>query len=318
MLSLRGRTVILVDDGIATGVTDTAALEAVRRQEPRRVIIAVPVCAPEAARRIGAIADEMVCLSQPGSHVGVGQSYRDFSQVSDEEVIGLLGAGLSRGGANGSAEVAIPVADAELRGELQMPASATGLVIFAHGSGSSRLSPRNAAVAARLREAGLGTLLFDLLTSEESGNRAKVFDIALLAERLIAVTRWMLGEPGLGETPIGYFGASTGAAAALVAAAEIPEQIDAVVSRGGRPDLAGPSLSAVQAPTLLIVGSEDHDVLELNRRAKKSIGAGCELAIVPGAGHLFSEPGTLEQVSELASRWFSANLGADRVTDPRG
>lgn len=195
-----------------------------------------------------------------------------------------------------------------LEGTLALPPGAAAVVAFAHGSGSSHASPRNARVAASLRERRLATLLFDLLTEEEAADRRKVFDIPLLAERLLAVTRW-LGEQELSRNlAVGYFGASTGAAAALVAAAQSEREIGAVVSRGGRPDLAQGALSRVRAPTLLIVGSRDSRVLELNRAALAELRCEKELAVVPGATHLFEEAGTLEEVIAIAGRWFSGHL----------
>ncbi len=204
-------------------------------------------------------------------------------------------------------ELEIPPHD--LGAFLGLPPAPVGLVIFAHGSGSSRFSPRNGFVARELRAAGFATLLFDLLTAEESLDRARVFDIALLAERLLEAMDWARRRPELASLPIGLFGASTGAAAALVAAAEEPEVVRAVVSRGGRPDLAGPALPKVRAPTLLVVGGHDTVVLELNRLAQRRMTAPVELAVVPGAGHLFEEPGALERVVELARDWFRRWLG---------
>ncbi len=201
----------------------------------------------------------------------------------------------------------------ELGAFLGLPPKPRGLVVFAHGSGSSRFSPRNGYVARELREAGFATLLFDLLTAEESLDRARVFDITLLAERLLAALDWAGQRPELASLPVGLFGASTGAAAALVAAAEEPERVQAVVSRGGRPDLAGPALPRVRAPTLLIVGGEDALVLDLNRSAMRRMAATVELAVVPGAGHLFEEPGALERVVELARDWFERWLAGTRA-----
>jgi len=197
----------------------------------------------------------------------------------------------------------------DLPGLLRVPPTAGGVVVFAHGSGSSRLSPRNNAVAARLEEHGLATLLFDLLTPAESRDRRNVFDIGLLARRLVGATSWVRDDPRLQDLDIGLFGASTGAAAALVAAATVPEWIGAVVSRGGRPDLAGDALPRVEAPTLLIVGGADVQVLELNRQALAMMRGPHELVVVPGAGHLFEEPGALQQVAELAAGWFTRHLG---------
>ncbi|HET6467830.1 MAG TPA: hypothetical protein VFG43_05575 [Geminicoccaceae bacterium] len=194
-----------------------------------------------------------------------------------------------------------------LEGTLALPDAATGLILFAHGSGSSRFSPRNNHVAGALRAAGLGTLLFDLLVPEEAADRANVFDIGLLASRLAQATAWARAEPATARLPLGYFGASTGAAAALVAAAE-EGGIGAVVLRGGRPDLAGPALERVGAPTLLIVGGADPDVLALNRRALARLRCIKALEVVPGATHLFEEPGTLEAVVEHARRWFLTHL----------
>jgi putative phosphoribosyl transferase len=210
------------------------------------------------------------------------------------------------------ASVQVQVGSVTLEGDLSVPEGARGLVAFAHGSGSSRLSPRNRRVAAMLRQAGLATLLFDLLTPTEeavdSVTRELRFDIRLLADRVEAATAWLKEQPGVGDLKLGYFGASTGAAAALVAAAERPEDVAAVVSRGGRPDLAEPYLPRVQAPTLLIVGEWDEPVIEMNRQAMAHLGGTKELVIVPGASHLFEEPGRLEEVARLASGWFTRHL----------
>jgi len=209
-----------------------------------------------------------------------------------------------------------------LEGNLRVPAGARGLVLFAHGSGSSRHSSRNRFVARALRQVGLGTLLIDLLTSEEEAVDARTghlrFDIGLLAERLTGATDWLREEPEAGELPIGYFGASTGAGAALVAAAERPRVVGAVVSRGGRPDLAGPALARVRAPTLLIVGGNDFPVIGMNQDALEQLGAAeKQLVIVPGATHLFEEPGALEEVARLAADWLrhylSRPAGVHRV-----
>jgi putative phosphoribosyl transferase len=200
-------------------------------------------------------------------------------------------------------EVEIGIKGTRLLGNLSIPRDAGGLVIFAHGSGSSRLSTRNMQVARTLRKRNLATLLFDLLTPREEAERANVFDIDLLSDRLVAVTRWAEANAETNDLPLGYFGASTGAAAALYAAAEIGTGIRAVVSRGGRPDLAGDRLAAVKAPTLLIVGGADQAVLALNEQAASLLRCPHEIAIVPGATHLFEEPGTLERVAELAGDW---------------
>jgi putative phosphoribosyl transferase len=195
-----------------------------------------------------------------------------------------------------------------LPGELRCPEQALGLVLFAHGSGSSRLSPRNAYVGRVLRSRRLATLLFDLLTEREAADRRKVFDIVLLAERLAEVVDWLAVRDETALLPLGLFGASTGAAAALTCAALRPDRVAAVVSRGGRPDLAGDALSRVTAPTLLIVGGEDHTVLELNDEALQSLVCEKSLKVVPGATHLFDEPGALETVAALAADWFVAHF----------
>jgi dienelactone hydrolase len=204
-----------------------------------------------------------------------------------------------------------------LPGELVVPADAAGLVVFAHGSGSSRLSPRNIYVASVLHEQGLGTLLFDLLTEREAAQRTNVFDIPLLSARIGEALDWIDAQGGLATMPVGLFGASTGAAAALVAAAVRPQRVAAVVSRGGRPDLAGDHLPRVAAPTLLIVGGDDHTVLQLNRAALAELRCEKRLEIVPGATHLFEEPGTLESVAALAAGWLARHLGAGVRDRPR-
>jgi putative phosphoribosyl transferase len=206
-------------------------------------------------------------------------------------------------------EVQIAAAGAELPGHAAVPADARGVVLFAHGSGSSRHSSRNRYVATVLQDGGLGTLLFDLLTPAEEAHRASVFDIDLLASRLAGATDWLRTQPWARGLPVGYFGASTGAAAALAAAAKRPGEVAAVVSRGGRPDLAIPVLEGVEAPTLLIVGSRDEVVLELNRRAQRYLRCESHLSVVPNATHLFEEPGTLAQAARLARDWFLAHLG---------
>lgn len=197
-----------------------------------------------------------------------------------------------------------------LDGELILPVSATGVVLFAHGSGSSRFSPRNAYVAKMLQQRGIGTLLFDLLTSAEDQNYQMRFDIKVLTSRLLAATNWILANPATASLKIGYFGASTGAAAALQAAAQMNKLVSAVVSRGGRPDLAGKTaLNQVNAPTLLIVGENDYGVIELNEQAYAAMNCEKKLILVPGATHLFEEPGTLEQAARYATDWFLRYFG---------
>jgi putative phosphoribosyl transferase len=209
-------------------------------------------------------------------------------------------------------EIQIPAGGAVLSGNLTIPDNSMALVLFAHGSGSSRHSPRNQFVACTLNGDGLGTLLFDLLTPEEEAldiyTREHRFNIGLLAERLVDATKWVRGEAQTSDLRIGYFGSSTGGAAALVAAAELPQHVGAVVSRGGRPDLAGAALPKVQAPTLLIVGGNDDIVIELNEMARDQMRCEVKLEIIPSATHLFEEAGALEKVAELASDWFSLHL----------
>ena len=209
-------------------------------------------------------------------------------------------------------DVHIPVDQVTLDGELKIPAGATGVVLFAHGSGSSRHGPRNQFVARAIREAGVGTLLFDLLTRDEESIDIYTghlrFDIKMLARRLVAASNWLLFRKEGRGLRLGYFGSSTGGGAALVAAAELNGKVDAVVSRGGRPDLAGESLKLVTSPTLLIVGSLDYPVIEMNRDALAQLTCAKKMEIVPGATHLFEEPGTLEKVAELASDWFARYL----------
>lgn len=207
-------------------------------------------------------------------------------------------------------QVEIPSGQRRLSGILCLPPGTEGVVVFAHGSGSGRFSPRNQFVARALQEAGLATLLLDLLEEEEADDREKVFDIELLATRLHDTARWLRQEPGTQALRLGYFGASTGAAAALVATARMPTVVKAVVSRGGRPDLAGDYLRGVLAPTLLIVGGDDEPVIRLNEEALKLLSCPKQLVIIPGATHLFEEPGTLEEVSRLAKDWFIRYLAA--------
>ncbi len=209
-------------------------------------------------------------------------------------------------------EVVVPVGPQRLAGLLTIPDPTTGIVVFAHGSGSSRHSRRNQFVAAELNRAGLATLLFDLLSTDEEQDRANVFDIELLGGRLSAVCAWVGEHAELADQPLGLFGASTGAAAALWVAARPQAGVSAVVSRGGRPDLAGPWLPQVTAPTLLIVGGADTAVLPLNESARAGLGGEAVLEVVPGATHLFPEPGALERVAELAENWFTEKLSVER------
>jgi len=310
MRPLAGRTVIVVDDGIATGSTARAALQVVRSQRPKRIVLATPVAAPDVVRKLREETDEVVVLEQPPSLNSVGAWYDDFGQITDEEVARIIAKARATTSSRlvTDENVVLAIDDVHLRGHLTIPSDAIGLVVFAHGSGSSHMSPRNRFVADQLVESGIGTLLFDLLTPEEANVRSNVFAIELLAHRLSLATKWLCARAEALALGIAYFGASTGSAAALWAAAkpaaESAPDIVAIVSRGGRPDLAMDRLSQVTAPTLLIVGGDDDVVLQLNRAAAGQMQSTCRLVVVPGASHLFDEPGTLEVAARLARDWF--------------
>jgi putative phosphoribosyl transferase len=308
--SFAGRTVVIADDGLATGSTAEAAVRVARAAGADRIVVAAPVGSDSAVSRLEAVADQVLCLAVPAAFGAVGAHYQDFSETLDSEVVRLLA---DRGGDGdatpaGAHEVAVDVGAGHLPGTLAVPEGATGVVLFAHGSGSSRHSSRNRRVAEHLGDAGLATLLFDLLLPREEGDRALVFDIELLATRLIAAAEHVRTHPATGDLPLGCFGASTGGGAALVAAALRSDLVDAVVSRGGRPDLAGDHLAGVRAPTRLIVGGADPQVLDLNRAAADRLGTEHDLVVVPGAGHLFEEPGALDQVAAQAAEWFRTHL----------
>jgi putative phosphoribosyl transferase len=309
------KILILVDDGLATGATMVAAVTALRAQRPARVVVAVPVAAPETCDALRAMVDEIVCAATPEPFRAVGLWYEDFSETSDEEVQDLLARGARELPSGTEREVQVVTGGIALEGALAVPSGAQGVVLFAHGSGSSRHSSRNRFVAEQLREGGMATLLMDLLSAEEEAIDARTrelrFDIELLAERLVGAIEWLGREPATRGLPVGLFGASTGGGAALVAAAARPEVVEAVVSRGGRPDLAGDALPRVRAPSLFIVGGRDDQVIELNRQAMARMLAPVALEIVPGATHLFEEPGTLEQVARLASAWFVRHLATE-------
>ena len=325
---LDGRTALIVDDGIATGSTVRAACKVARAQGAGRVIVATPVAPPDTVSSLRNDADEVIALYAPQQFSAIGQFYQDFAQTPDDEVVRLLASSreliAAAAGAVGEAddpsgrdeEVEVDAGASTVGGHLTVPDGANAIVVFAHGSGSSRHSPRNRFVASVLNHAGLGTLLFDLLTPEEEHDRANVFDIPLLARRLVDVTAWLRTQPEGGGAAIGYFGASTGAGAALWAAAEPDADVRAVVSRGGRPDLAAPRLGAVRAPTLLIVGGADPLVLDLNRQAQAQMRCEARVSVVPFASHLFEEPGTLQTAAELARDWFVDHLAA--ADDPVG
>jgi putative phosphoribosyl transferase len=321
---LTGQRVILVDDGIATGASIYAAVQALRPMNPKEIVIAVPVAPATTVNWLRGVVEDIAVLYAPGDFHAVGQFYREFSQVSDREVMSLLQraqqiearretdvenhSNRPRWTAGNDQEIRIGAGDATLEGILNVPENAQGIVLFAHGSGSSRHSPRNRFVARELQARRLATLLFDLLTSEEEIVDRKTaelrFNIPPLAKRLIEVTRWVAQNPQTRNLTIGYFGASTGAAVALVAAARLPGIVAAVVSRGGRSDLAGEELASVRAATLLIAGERDEAIIQMNHKALDLLG--CEdkdMVLVPGATHLFEESGALEQVSTAAAEW---------------
>lgn len=316
---LVGRTAIVVDDGMATGSTALAAAQVARRLGAAEVVLAVPVASSQAVAELRRHVDEVVSVHTPDDFRAVGQWYDDFSETSDDEVVALLAEFGSGPGVQQEIDREVEIHDGAVTvaGHLTLPPRPTGVVLFAHGSGSSRHSPRNRSVALALNRAGLGTLLLDLLTPEEERDRANVFDIGLLARRLLAGTRWVSDDPSTKDLEVGYFGASTGGGAALWAAAESARPVAAVVSRGGRPDLAGSRLPSVRAATLLIVGGLDTEVLELNRRAASQLNCEHRIDVVAGAGHLFEEPGALEQVAELAADWFVRHLVGARVVGER-
>jgi putative phosphoribosyl transferase len=308
-LALAGRACLLVDDGLATGATMLAATQWARARGASRVSVAAPVAPPSTVAVLERAADDVVCLAVPLDVGAVGLWYADFDQVSDTDVVALLDEA-ERSLKSERWEGSLRLDSVDLPATLVVPPEPSGAILFAHGSGSGHASPRNVAVARTLESAGLGTLRFDLLTPEEAINRVNVFKIGLLGSRLAAATSWMLRRPETRELPLGYFGASTGAAAALWAAASFPDVVRAVVSRGGRPDLARPRLGLVKAPTLLIVGGNDREVLALNHAAAEELRCEHEIAIVPGATHLFEEPGALDRVAELALGWFCNHIGA--------
>ena len=309
---LLGRVAIVIDDGVATGSTARAACQVARAHGAARIVLAVPVGAPDAIAALRDAADEIVCLETPAWFTAIGEWYDDFAQTTDEEVIRLL----TRCGENSSPadppargeEVEVFGGPVPLAGRLTMPGGARGLVVFAHVSGSSRHSPGNQYVAGVFNRAGLATLLFDLLTHREERDRRCVFDVPMLAARLADVTRWARVQTGL---PVAFFGAGTGAAAALWAAADERLGVTAVVSRDGRPDLAIPRLARLRVPTLLIVGGRDEIVLELNQQALAAMTCEARIAVVPGATHLFEEPGALDQAARRARGWLLRHVTAE-------
>jgi len=323
-----GRTVVVVDDGLATGSTARAAVSVLRRRGAGRIVMAVPVGSPDAVAALGEVADEVVCPLVPPRLGSIGEWYVDFAPTADAEVLELLhrgtvepdtGPGSERGpGSEGAEGVTVPTRfDVELpvggfltAGRLTVVPGCAAVVAFAHGRGSGRDSPRNVKVARLLQAAGFATLLVDLLAPAEREGPDAGADFEELGRRLGDATAWLRERAGFGTLPVGYLGAGSGAAAALWAASRPGASVGAVVSRGGRPDLLGERLRAVEVPTLLVVGGEDRAVLELNRRARRLMAGPSRLEVVPGAGHLFERPGELEAVAGLARRWFARHLRA--------
>ncbi|PRX92362.1 phosphoribosyltransferase family protein [Allonocardiopsis opalescens] len=311
---VHGRDVIVVDDGLATGATARAALRAIRAGSPARLILAVPVASADALAALRAEADDTLALTAPASFGSVGEWYRSFTQLTDADVIALL----SRVRESVTAEriseraVRLRAGDVDLDGDLVVPWRSRGLVFFSHGQASGRTSPRNRAVAAALQRYGFTTLLCDLLTDAErdpSSGTAGPPAVALRAQRLAAAVRWLRSASDLATQPVGLCGSGSGAAAALTVASRCPDDVAAVVCRGGRPDLAGDDLPGVRAPTLLLVGGADPEVREANAEAAKRLGGPAELVEVPGAGHLFAEPGTLDEAAARTAEWFQRHLG---------
>lgn len=308
-LPLAGRTAVVVDDGLATGSTARAACAVARARGASRVVLAVPAGSAQAVAALRGDVDEAVCLHAPPRFAAVGEWYADFCELTDHDVTVLLDQAASRTTALDAgpepAEIAVDLGGARLRGTLAIPDRAAGLVIFAHASASSRHSPRHQSAAAVLNRAGLGTLLADLLTTDEQLSRAYVGNVVMLGVRLAGMTGWLHSQPGTAAIPVGYFGVGPGAAAALWAAARPQLPVTAVVSQDGRPDLVGHRLALVQAPTLLIVGGADEALLRLNEQAQAQLGCENRMEIVRGASE-FEEPGALdERVTDLASAWFT-------------
>jgi putative phosphoribosyl transferase len=310
--TVHDRTAILVVDGLASGSTSRAALRATRAHHPRRLVLATPMGPINTLESLREEVDDLVCLLEVDPGVAVRDCYERFELTTEHEVTLLLARAAGNRAARAklrSRKVSIPVNDGgDLEGELCLPHDAVGLVMFAHGSGSNRRSHRKRVVTRELNRRGLATLLVDLLTADEVEDLENLFDVDLLAARLVAATRWVGEQPRLAKLQVGLIGASTGAAAALQAAAELPDTIGAVVTRGGRPDLVAGSLHDVQAPVLLIVGGLDEAVLELNRTAQPQLAGTSELVVIPGATHRFEERGALDEVARLAADWFSLRL----------
>lgn len=308
----RGRTVIVVDDGLATGATMIAALRAVRAQDPERLVCAVPLASTESRAEVARHADDVVCLATPTPFHGVGRHYRDFAEVDDDEVAAALGASPSHGQPSTQA-LRIAIDNVRVDGDLVVPPSPLGLVLSAHGERCGRESARNRFIALALQRHGIATLLMDLLTPAEDYDCEAQSCIALLTHRLQAVLHHAREDIGLKSLPVGLLGINASAAAGVAVAAQSPDEIVAVVSCGGRPDLAASqALSRVRTPTLLIIGGADEAMLELNRSAQAQMAPWGKLVAVPDATHSFEEPGALEQAAEHAAAWFARHFAANQ------
>jgi putative phosphoribosyl transferase len=323
-LKFQGKTVVLVDDGLATGSTMLAAIRAVQKQKAAKIVIAVPVAPPSTIESMKMLCDEMICLMTPEPFYGVGLWYEDFTQTSDEEVVQLLTQADAwsqktdpeQADLPGTQHVSIPVGAVELPGKLLIhDGESQGFAILIQGTGYPGQSPQLDHIAQRLHEEGFSTLRFNLLTDEEEvselQSRHLRFDIPLLTKRLIQVTQWARHE-WADDQPIGYFSTSTGTAAALKAAATLDHEIKAIVSLSGRPELAGESLSKVTAYTLFLMGGQDIAIMDLNVCARSRMRPGLvRIEVVPQASHLFEEDGALERAANLACRWFEQHLMED-------
>jgi len=323
VLPVRGRTVVVVDDGIATGATMVAALQCLRSRDVGRIVLATPVAPPEALDRCRGLVDEIVCLLRPESFGAVGYWYDDFSTTTDSEVVRLLR--LQRSAAPSQVartvgrtiveqDVTVPIeGPLSLQGELVLPDHARALIVFAHGAGSNRLSPRNKFVADRLAPLGFASLRLDLLSADEMLEREKGFAFPLLATRVRAALDWAMHEPALAELPIVLYGASTGAAVALLVAAS-DRRVRAVISRGGRGDLVPNVLDQIHVPCLFLIGSRDDVVRELSDPVIRRLGPRASLRVIPGAGHLFEEPNALVAVCDQSAAFLDVALASPTVT----
>lgn len=309
-LDVRGRVVIVVDDGVATGGTARVALRTLRQQGPRRLVLAVPVGARESLEVLRGEVDELVALEAPPHFMAVGYWYRDFRATTDEEVARILQLAHRQhplDAPRSSGDVRVPVDGATLDGTLAVPGGALGTVVLVHGTGAGRGSPRGEHLGQVLRREGFATLLLDLLTAQEQG-RPPQENLSLMADRLLTVCRWLGRHDTTRGLPVGLLGISTGAAVALLAAARSPRRVQAIVCLGGRPDLAGDAPRDVESPTRFVVGGLDVVAESVGREAMDDMSCETDLVLVPAAGHLFEESGTLDEAARSAAQWFHEHL----------